>query len=324
MRQKHFRKVPEFINNKLNELNTDLLQVGTLLQANEEEIKSGKLSHLGIIYKDEKVTFTSTIALTHATGIFARKNRLGYDIIHRDKPKYYHLYQATVPNFGDWTKGHHTIHWDRLVYHRTYIPPREWNLEIELLEKRTIGRDEQFIFKITIKQIFDRNDKNFEKDLFFGINLMQENVGSCDIFPSDLNKEDFVKLICVGWQIFPPGKVEEAINKINEQFQCKTKDQREKLKDRADFFNASGATEFIVGFGQNNKYFGAKFSEKLIVFENIEYGNAIYVLFETWETISKMSRTEILKTQDRNKDYIRLQHKGNWKDQLKKIIEDKI
>ncbi len=57
-------------------------------------------------------------------------------------------------------------------------------------------------------------------------------------------------------------------------------------------------------------YFWAKFSDNLVVFENKEYWNALYILFENWEELSKLSRTEI---QNRpSGQFIRIPHVGDW------------
>lgn len=69
----------------------------------------------------------------------------------------------------------------------------------------------------------------------------------------------------------------------------------------------------------NRRYFGAQFSDNLVVFENIEYGNAIYILFDNWAEISQMSRIDIL--QRKEKDFIRLPHRKNWERVLKHNLD---
>ena len=69
----------------------------------------------------------------------------------------------------------------------------------------------------------------------------------------------------------------------------------------------------------NRRYFGAKFKDNLVVFENIEYGNAIYILFDNWMEISKMSRIEIL--QRKEKDFIRLPNRKNWEQVLRHNLD---
>ena len=69
------------------------------------------------------------------------------------------------------------------------------------------------------------------------------------------------------------------------------------------------------------RYFGVKFSDRLVAFENTTYGNALYILFENWRELSRLSRLEI---QNRPSDqYIRVEHRGNWKEKVKAIITAK-
>ena len=46
-------------------------------------------------------------------------------------------------------------------------------------------------------------------------------------------------------------------------------------------------TEIVLGMSGNTRYLGAKYAEDLVVFENLEYGNAIYILYENWKILSK-------------------------------------
>ena len=68
----------------------------------------------------------------------------------------------------------------------------------------------------------------------------------------------------------------------------------------------------------NSRYFGAKFGDNIVVFENIDYGNALYILFDNWQEISQMSRIDILKRHE--KDYFRIIHKNGWFSKLKHYI----
>lgn len=69
------------------------------------------------------------------------------------------------------------------------------------------------------------------------------------------------------------------------------------------------------------RYFGAKFSDNLVVFENTQYGNALYILFENWAELSQLSRLEILRRP--SDQYVRIKHSGNWQSRVKQIIEEK-
>jgi hypothetical protein len=95
----------------------------------------------------------------------------------------------------------------------------------------------------------------------------------------------------------------------------------EQIQNKYDYLVNLNPVEIISGSSGMRKYFGVKFSDNLVVFENLNYGNAIYVLFENWEELSRMSRTKI-QTRPAN-EYIRIKHTSNWKQSLERIIARK-
>lgn len=70
------------------------------------------------------------------------------------------------------------------------------------------------------------------------------------------------------------------------------------------------------------RYFGAQFAHDLVAFENIEYGNAIYVMFDDWEELSKKSRTELLSSRIHN--FKRIPHTITWKRRLRQLIMEEL
>ena len=95
--------------------------------------------------------------------------------------------------------------------------------------------------------------------------------------------------------------------------------QRE-IQKRASVLSRLHPTEYIVGSGMNSHYFGARFGDNIVAFENIDYGNAIYILFDNWQEISQMSRIDILKRHEH--DFVRIIHKKGWEKTLKRQIEE--
>ena len=98
-----------------------------------------------------------------------------------------------------------------------------------------------------------------------------------------------------------------------------TPEKAKRIEDRANFISTLKPIEYFVGTGMNSKYFGAKFADDLVAFENVDYGNAIYILFGNWEELSKKSRTEILQRPD--KDFIRIPHTRYWKLNLRSALK---
>lgn len=63
----------------------------------------------------------------------------------------------------------------------------------------------------------------------------------------------------------------------------------------------------------SSAYFGAQFADDVVVFENINFGNAAYVLYEGWKEMSKLSRTELLRDEN---SFDRIVHSKGWEKRL--------
>jgi hypothetical protein len=91
------------------------------------------------------------------------------------------------------------------------------------------------------------------------------------------------------------------------------------ILSRLRTFEKLKPTHFISGTSGFARYFGAKYGDDFVVFENIRYGNAIYVMFEDWQTLSRKSRIDLLKG-DRE-GFERIEHRENWEDKLEAMLE---
>src|SRR5918998_4277363 len=80
-----------------------------------------------------------------------------------------------------------------------------------------------------------------------------------------------------------------------------------RFEERYDLLEELRPVAFVNGTGGFSRYFGAKFADDLVVLENVEYGNAIYVMFDEWETLSKRSRTELL--EGNTNGFVRIIHR---------------
>jgi hypothetical protein len=120
---------------------------------------------------------------------------------------------------------------------------------------------------------------------------------------------------------FASGTKEEAIRRIFSGAVPKQK-QRETAGERYDFFMSLKPIRFVFGKSGFRRYFGAKIEENLIIFENMEYGNAIYILFDKWEEMSKRSRLELLSGKF-GTDFFRVVHKDGWEETVRSYISEK-
>jgi hypothetical protein len=83
-------------------------------------------------------------------------------------------------------------------------------------------------------------------------------------------------------------------------------------------FRRLSPERFILGKGGFNRYIGAVLPHDIVVFENLRYGNALYVLYENWEEVSQRSRVDLIK--GTSADYERIPHVDGWVVQFRKAV----
>ena len=312
----HFRRIPDYIEQELRSIESQHVIATAIINASLAEISRGKYRHLGIHLKDGNLVVPESISPDKLTGIYARRNRNGIVWILKNLPKITKTYSFESPNFGDPDKGYHTTYWSRKVYQRRLEPSRDWELSLSIISQD----EENYRIKVVINAILDRQHPDFRKDLFFAINLLQEQCRDCHIFDAAISDEEFAHITTVGWEIFPPGTMDRTFSIITRRMRNPTPERQREIQRRASALNRLHPTEYIVGSGMNSRYFGAKFGENIVVFENVDYGNALYILFDNWQEISKMSRIDILKRHEQ--DFIRIIHKNGWEKSLKRQISE--
>jgi hypothetical protein len=205
-------------------------------------------------------------------GRYSKRNREGWEVVHRDLPMITQTRSLETPNFGDWSNGSHTVWIDRDVYQRDYIDPPE--IEI-IIEKLRVGSTGEVIFKFVVDFPLNRKSREFNGDLLFALNLLQENVGAVDLLARDAKQEDLLSTLELDWEIFPPGTVDEVVQRaINRLGRGSSREQEALVRERVQLFSKLNPKRYIQGRGGMNRYIGALFADDLVVFENIRYGGA--------------------------------------------------
>ena len=312
----HFRRIPDYINQELSRIQSQHVIVAAIIEATKAEVANGAYKHIGIRILDGRAVIPDTLTPNMIKGLYARRNRNGIIWVLRNLPKVSKNYWWESPNFGDPTKGYHSNYRDIDVYQRRLEPPRDWEIKLSIIKE-----DESHLrIKAVLTAVLDRQDDYFKEDLFFALNLMQEQFRDCHVFDATMTDDDLAKVTSVGWEIFPPGTLDRTIAVITGRMRNSTPLRQREILNRTETLNQLHPTEYIVGSGMNSRYFGAKFCESIVVFENIDYGNALYILFDNWQEISQMSRIDILKRHE--KDFIRIIHKNGWEKALRHYIND--
>lgn len=312
----HFRRIPNYIEQELHSIESLNIIAAAIINASKAEISRGTYRHLGIQIQDETLSCPEIVYPENLSGIYARRNRNGIVWVLKDLPMVTKTYSFDSPNFGDPNKGFHTTYWSRKVYQRRLEPPRDWDLALTV-----ISQDEEHVrIKVAINTILDRQHPDFRKDLFFAINLLQEQCRDSHVFDATVTDAELARISSVGWEIFPPGTLDRTLSEITHRLRDPTPKHLREIQMRAKVLDHLHPTEYILGSGMNSRYFGAKFGENVVVFENVDYGNALYILFDNWQEISQMSRVDILKRHEH--DYIRIIHKPGWEKALRRQLNE--
>ena len=319
--KRNYRKIPQFIFSRIASIEGNEVMVACVRKIPESDIRTGKFSHLGIKLDNENVVFPERVLPKPIMGKYSRTNIEGVEIVRKDLPMITKTYAVTTPNYGDWSYGSHDVYWDKQVYVREYVPPNLNEIAIELLVKESV-HETIYVIKFTVEEVLDETSEHFTTDLLRNLNLLQENTGNVGVFKSEASIEDYLRTIYVNWEILPPGSREGDIAKIISRFKITSEEDKQRLVERYDVMSKLKPVAYIAGTSGFRRYFGAKFSEKLVVFENLEYGNALYVMYEDWETLSIKTRIDLLRGDNRGFD--RIIHSRGWKTQLEYLVKTKL
>lgn len=319
--KKNFRKIPPIILQKVREIGNDF-NVATIIDLTEEDFDNSLYSEIHLRTENGQVVFNNEFVPNILKGRFSKKNVNGYKIKYPDLPKVSKTYYAGErPVYGDYSKGTFSLYMTKLVIQYDDIPPREISLIVELLETKISNKQNHYIFKVSTNCVLNQNIDDFNNELLFNINLLQENIGSVNVYNSSTTVEEYLNTLEVNWEIFPPGEMDKDLQRITQNLRNLNPQRIQEISERYRFLRNENPTNIILGRSGLLRYFGAKFSERLVVFENTRYGNAVYILFENWRELSKLSRLEI---QNRQPDqYIRIPHTGDWQGTVKSIIRAK-
>lgn len=316
--QRNFRKIPAAIAQKADDLGDAPIQVATTRPVSRDDVEDGLLDHLGFQIEDDEIQFPEVVTPPADMGVWSKTNRQGYERTLTDQPKERRSWSVEVPNWGDWSKGSHEIVFSRMCYPKKINPPKHMTIQMDHVED---AEDGTIHVRFRVEEVLDPTDDRFEDDLFYDLNFLQENVGDVDIFPADATLEDYQDALRVDWELLPPGEREENIARIIGPTEPSEETRRE-IEERYAFFESLDMERPVVGHSGFQRYFGALISEDCVVFENMDYGNALYIMGENWRELSQLSRTELLERA--HADFDRVIHRGSWKQQARAKIRRRV
>lgn len=283
--------------------------VAAVLTVTDADLRS--FADFNLVAVNGQTTAGEPVLLARTRGLFAARNLDGWAEKRKDLSKELRDVSNWAP---DWNgNGHHlvsrTIEAWPLQYHRARLN----TISATVLEQLRDGA----LVRFRVDQPLSRESETFAVDLKFNIRLLRETVGAATVFPADMSDEEFTNIQTVDWEMLPPGSADRILahlathNNVSEE-RMRVAGERLSTLDRL------GHDGFIVGTGRFSNYFGAKFGQRLVALENLEYGNALYVFEENWEGLSKLSRSELIRRRDPNVH--RVPHLPGWQSVIRKLL----
>lgn len=307
-RPHNIRKIPESIQSIISNSTSNDFVVYAEQALSNTDIQNNVYSNLGITFEDNRIK-TKAFIPQKTIGRFCKYNQNIRVIVHKELPKETGYHYFTVPNFGDYSKGFHEAELPYKYYPRDYIQPSFTEISPCIVSE---NKDET-VFRFVSTEVLNKESKDFNFRLFSNLNIFQELFGSFKIKESDKPYPEYLKTVKVDWEILPEGNRLELIKKfIRNNPQNDTPQKQQEIIERFEFLNKCHPVAVVEGTSGFQRYIGYQFNDNLMVFENLRYGNAIYVMFGSWKELSQRSRLDLLAGKY-GSDFERIQHRKNWK-----------
>lgn len=262
--------------------NTKILIVATIT-----EEKTSALYKLGFT---QNLSVGETI-LPGIIGPATKRNANGRVIIHRDKEKEEHssMIEWTYQQWaGRGRTQEVTISTSRPYkrYPRTFITPLALEFKIIEINGSKVITSPEIVFCELNEEV-----------IITAINVLLEAFSECEVLDSNKNPIVTSNTIRLNWEILPKGKYPWQTQKERiEPFLRKAKGTNYKvISKRLEEINKYNPEFTAIGLGGFSGYivFGFK-TKNLYVLESTQINNATYILNKDWESISKLSKAEIL------------------------------
>lgn len=283
--------------------------VAAVVTVNSSEVN--KFAPLGLVLEEGRIVCGPPLVPPPSVGLYARRNLDGWSDKRTDLPLEHREVSTWAPS---WNSGSfHLVSRDVLAYPLEHHRARMVTISATVLEHLVDGA----LVRFRVDQPLDRSAPSFVDDLRFNLRLLREAVGQTGIFDADLSDADFARIQHIDWELLPPGSGERVIGR----FAAGSVISSERLQvaaERLRVLDSLGHDGYLVGLGRFARYFGAKFGDRIVALENLEYGNALYVFTENWEELTQLSRTELIKRRDPAVQ--RFPHVSGWRNALRKLI----
>ena len=248
-------------------------------------------------------------------GPVSRYNAEGKEVVHKDQPMET-AYRQAEWHWQEYRGRYDSEEQSKIVdvpykrYPRTFVEPPS----VELTMGKTAS-GKHAVLSSTIELRTSNKDS-----VIHIINLFLEIFGRCEIFTDSLKEMVPSPLRRLNWRILPPGQYPwpRLKSQIDGLLQYISAGNRKVIEYRLEVLNSYGPAFYAVGQAGFRGYIVLGFPDRsLFVLESMYFGNATYVFAENWETLSKMTKAEIL-GQQLHVD--RIIHRQGWQQRVHKVL----
>lgn len=254
-------------------------------------------------------------ALPSVVGRITRFNAEGKWRVRRDLPKEFRFVGSRSWTRTEWRGRDQTVEVEDTIYIHRWAYPREL-IEPPSVELTYVQHDGGRLV-VSPELTFQTADADHNKHV---INLMLELFRNCEIVRHDLARLTPAAELRANWVMLPPGehpweRIEAHIGYV---FAGKTPSVAKAVLDRQKVILAHKPAVTWRGLGGFSDYVAYIFPDRgLVVLESVYYGNALYVLGETWEDLSKLTKAQIIQHQLAER---RIVHSKSWVQHLNEAL----
>lgn len=232
-------------------------------------------------------------------------NVYGKTIIRKDLPKedFYIYLSHEAPNFGDYSRGTHTV--DATIKRQRYI--RENTTPYCLKFILIIKDDSKYVYSELIR--YDLMDLENAALLF---NMFRMTFGSVPQIAQNYS-DPIVVVKRFEWEFIGSGTRDEIIEHVKSKLGL-TNTEKIMFRERIDYLiQYSEKNEILVGKNSFEGYFLIE-SPKHYIFESLFSNNATYLVKKEldWQQISKLNKLEIIRLAIAQRFY----HTSNWESNI--------
>lgn len=303
-----FRSLPEEIKAEIDSLGEVQFVFGAVRNFSDQLLAdwTGRLEL-------EQVGDDEWIGLPPAsTGRWSKWNVNGREIVRRDLPKVFRSWTTEAPNFNG--NGTHSITHSREVF-------RKQRLYGQQIEAAVTRRDEprDSLVGTVLLTLQAPYDEDAEQAYLYAASLARTWFGSATAYSLDETGIPQVPDQSVSWDFLPDGTVEEMREAVVKKFGGSAPPQEiEIMIDRLEKVQSLAPEKRLVGSSGLQRYIGYMFGEDFVAFENPRVGNALYLMYGDWESLSQLSRSQLLAS--REGDFDRIIHTARWFERLRLAV----